>query len=285
LNRLNLLRRNADAPVTPFRFISVLSGKGGVGKSLIAYNLAERISARGLKVLLVDADFRCGNLHILANVHCDYGMRQFISGVLSLNEAVTAINDRLDLLPTSWNENVIDAGDIMGTAQWMQNLREQSLSYDYVIIDHGSGVSDQIAVMAHACDLNLLALVPEITSIADCYGLYKYLISTNDNIVCRLIINRLEQPDEVEYIRKKFNALSERFLSHTPGFAGYLPESDDFRKAVAAQLPLAAVSPESLALQALNKLCRDLVGETVKSNSAALNNQNSINKTSVIADI
>jgi len=279
------LRGNADAPVTPFRFISVLSGKGGVGKSLIAYNLAERISARGLKVLLVDADFRCGNLHILANVHCDYGMRQFISGVLSLNEAVTAINDRLDLLPTSWNENVIDAGDIMGTAQWMQNLREQSLSYDYVIIDHGSGVSDQIAVMAHACDLNLLALVPEITSIADCYGLYKYLISTNDNIVCRLIINRLEQPDEVEYIRKKFNALSERFLSHTPGFAGYLPESDDFRKAVAAQLPLAAVSPESLALQALNKLCRDLVGETVKSNSAALNNQNSINKTSVIADI
>ncbi|MFZ5981435.1 MAG: AAA family ATPase [Candidatus Zixiibacteriota bacterium] len=285
MNRLNLFKRDADFKATPIRFISLLSGKGGVGKSLIAYNLAERISAQGLKVLMVDTDFRCGNLHILANVHCDYGMRQFIGGVLSLSEAVTSINDQLDILPTSWNENVLDPSDIMGTAQWIQKLREQSLDYDFVIIDHGSGVSDQITVMAHACDLNLLVLVPEITSIADCYGLYKYLISANENINCRLLINRLEQPDEVEYIRKKFNALSERFLSHTPGYAGYLPESDDFRKAVAAQLPLAVVAPESLALQALNKLCRELVGKTVVNHPDTLNNQNTINKTSVTADI
>ena len=261
MNRLNLFKREAEFAPSAIRVISVLSGKGGVGKSLIAYNLAERMAARGLKVLMVDADFRCGNLHILANVHCDYGLRQFVDGVLSLAEAVTSINERLDILPTSWNENVLETSNVMGTAQWMNKLREQSLDYDYVVIDHSSGVSDQIAVMAHACDLNLLVLVPEITSIADCYGLYKYLISANANINCRLLLNRLERPEEVEYIRKKFNALSERFLSRKPGYAGYLPESDDFRRAVAAQQPLAEVSPESLVLQALNKLGRELVGD------------------------
>ena len=64
--------------------ISILSGKGGVGKTVIAFNLAERLSTAGLRVLLVDCDFACGNSHILANVRPEYGLGNYLAGQLSL---------------------------------------------------------------------------------------------------------------------------------------------------------------------------------------------------------
>jgi flagellar biosynthesis protein FlhG len=56
------------------RVFSVLSGKGGVGKTVLAFNLAERLNAAGRRILLVDCDFACGNIHILANVRPTYGL-------------------------------------------------------------------------------------------------------------------------------------------------------------------------------------------------------------------
>ncbi len=63
-NRLRPERTASDSDTRrPTRFVSILSGKGGVGKTVIACNLAERIASRGCRVLLVDADFGLGNVH------------------------------------------------------------------------------------------------------------------------------------------------------------------------------------------------------------------------------
>ena len=80
------------------RLVSMLSGKGGVGKSVLAFNLAERLTAAGKRVLLIDLDVDCGNLHILANQACRYGVSQLVAEELTLAEAVTPVNDKLDLL-------------------------------------------------------------------------------------------------------------------------------------------------------------------------------------------
>lgn len=254
MNRLTLVHGGG------MRVISVLSGKGGVGKSIISYNLADRLTSLGRRVLLVDADFSSGNLHILANVRCDVGVRQFVAGDLSLAEAVTRVNDHIDLLASSWSGSVIDDFGVMPTANLVRMIREQSGGYHHVIVDHGSGISKAATVMAHASDINLLIVVPELTSIADAYGLYKFLVQANHSIDCRLLLNRCQSDDEAGYIERKFTALSERFLNLAPSVIGFLPESDRVRTALGRQAPLSQVDEQSPVCQTLTKIAGLLGG-------------------------
>ncbi len=254
MNRLTLVQTAGS------RVISVLSGKGGVGKSVISYNLADRLGARGDRVLLVDADFSSGNLHILANVRCDVGVRQFAAGELSLAEAVTPVSEQIDLLASSWSGSVVDDFGVMPTAQLVRIIREQSGGYHHVIIDHGSGISKAATVMAHASDINLLVIVPELTSIADAYGLYKYLVETNKSIDCRLVVNRCQSDEEADYIDRKFRALAERFLRQSPSMLGFLPEADQVRAALARQVPIFRIDEQSPVCQTLTSIAGMLSG-------------------------
>ncbi len=97
MNRLNDIRNGHSAPeVGKSVLISILSGKGGVGKSVVAFNLAENLASGGAKVLLVDADLGTGNIHVLANLNSEYGIREFADGRLSLAEAVLPFARNLD---------------------------------------------------------------------------------------------------------------------------------------------------------------------------------------------
>ena len=284
MNRLNLVRKEDMPPADDFvLFVSLLSGKGGVGKSILTFNLAERLETLGYRILVVDADFSSGNQHVLANVDCDYGVAQIASGQLSLREAVTNYRDNLDLLVTGSSGPVSQLHDPISAASLMQKLHDQTSDYDFVLIDHASGVSEIAAAIAHASDINLLLLVPELTSIMDAYGLYKFLISIHDRLHCLLLINRVESDDEGDYIHKKFGAIAERFLDNVPGLAGCLPEDKAVRNAVACQRSLAETAEESPILEALTATAIRLVKYLPTGRSFI--QSKSINKTTAMADI
>ncbi|MBU0983202.1 MAG: P-loop NTPase [candidate division Zixibacteria bacterium] len=263
------------------RMISVLSGKGGVGKSVIAFNLAHQIGLSGRRVLLVDADFSCGNLHILANVAAEYGVMEFATGKLSLAEAVTRCAHSVDLLAAA-NGGVTNV-DTSLVSTLAARLRHQAGNYDLIILDHGSGVSDPATVLAHASDLNVLVLIPELTSIADCYGLVKYLYNANANIDCRLLVNRVLSDDEAEYVQTKFAATAERFLRRVPGFLGHVPEDIDVRRSVGSQRPVIDINSQALVVQALTRVMPAVTGPAV--DTAPVNRIETINNEPATADI
>ncbi len=242
--------------------VSILSGKGGVGKSVIAFNLAERAAAAGSKTLLVDADFYCGNLHILANVDPGEGLEAYLGRNKSLVEATTTYNENLDILSRSETGPLNSLNSVTEVAQWAARLREDASGYDLVILDHSSGISETATVLASASDVNLLVLVPELTSISDCYGLCKYLYQANQQLDCRLLLNRIDSEDEAEYLWTKFAATAEQFLGKVPGLAGSLPEDETVCRSVATQRPLSEISAQSPVAQALAALIGNLGGET-----------------------
>ncbi|MEW6050495.1 MAG: AAA family ATPase [Candidatus Zixiibacteriota bacterium] len=280
-------KRNEHSGVTPSgRLISVLSGKGGVGKSIIAMNLADQLSRAGHRTLLVDADFSSGDLHILSNRRNDIGVAQVITGQLSLREAVSSATDSFDLLAATGHRELADGNAIAATASFIQLLREQTSSYEFVILDHGSGVSDQAAVLAHASDLNVLVLLPELTSIADAFGLFKHVLAAHDELDCRFLVNRVVSAEEAEYIRQKFMAVTDRFLGRAPEYLGSIPEDSQVRASVAAQAPLAAVTPGAPASIAIRSVSNELVDcLTVHGKSTRLSYFNASNKTTAPADI
>ncbi|MCX6834904.1 MAG: AAA family ATPase [candidate division Zixibacteria bacterium] len=283
MNKLgNGVNKSERFPVTP-KLVSVLSGKGGVGKSVIALNLAERTAHLGYRTLLVDADLSFGNLHILANVDPADGLDAFAREQKNLSDATVRINDNLALLARSESGPVDELASTQALAALAAKLRSETNRYDLVVIDHGSGITTSATVFANASDINLLILAPELTSIADCYGLCKYLYQSNRAIDCRLLFNRIASDSEAEYVWTRFRAMAEQFLGQTPGLAGALPEDASVRQSVAAQSPISAVAPDSPLLRAMESVISNL-GWTVSSPAASTQTRE-INIVTASADI
>lgn len=271
------------------RVISIVSGKGGVGKSVLTYGLAERLSHESLRVLIVDADLHCGNQHILANLTVGYGLREFLSDTLNLAQAVSSVTTGIDLLPSLPGHTLDFDFDTGAAVNFISRLREQAGPYDIVLIDQASGVSEpQLAMSSHSDDVYLIAL-PELTSISDVYGLYKRLHQAKTEARCHLIVNRTNSSgstsasgstgatgstsvrnetvatrlkEEGEYIRDKFGALAERFIGSVPAWAGSIPEDDAVRQSVARQKTIAEIGGQSAALKALGALARAIISNT-----------------------
>jgi flagellar biosynthesis protein FlhG len=258
---MNRLHGQADAAVaeTTSRMVSIISGKGGVGKSVVTYNLAERLVESGFRVLMIDADFTGGNLHILANVEANHGIAQLFIDQLSLNETIITVSERLDLVASPSMHAQVDPGNFKRSVNLAAHLRRQAALYDFILIDHGSGVSKAATAMANASDLSLLVVVPELTSISDCYGLYKHLTETNTMLDCRLLVNRAESEGDAQYLYTKFAAMAERFLGRWPEYCGHLPEDKSFRQSVAGQQALAAIDAQSAATQAITRCAARVV--------------------------
>ncbi len=268
---------------TGVRIISVLSGKGGVGKSVIAFNLAERLAAGGVRVLLVDADFNCGNIHLLANTSSDYGVEEFGGGKLSLAEAVISYSSDLDILPSVRTGDVSSLHNVTAAARLAANLRQQASNYDLIVFDHSSGVSNPATVLASASDINIIVLIPELTSISDGYGLCKYLHKSNPSVECRLLLNRVNSNEEAQYVRTKLGAIMDRFLNWQPRFAGFFPEDKAVLRSIAAQCPIARLDGESSVFQQLNYLAAALISELVGVKPAL--GLQTVNNDAAIADI
>ncbi len=259
---MNRLRFTASGEVSVDagpRFVSILSGKGGVGKSVLAFNLADRIASFGQRVLLVDADFTFGNLHILANRECHVGFAGLVDGNLPLETCVTQLSSQVDLLGAAQGRS-LDAESWSATtvAKILSRLRKEGTEYDVIMFDHASGKSTAATLLAHGSDINLLVVVPELTSISDCFGLFKHL-TKQAALDCRILINRAQSVEEADYLHKKFGAVTEKFVGRAPKCIGFVQEEPLVRQAVAAQAPLASLNGNSVAVQSLNRIAQSLL--------------------------
>src|SRR5512147_2259037 len=86
-------KRQASAPV-----LAITSGKGGVGKTNIAANLALCMAAAKKRVLLIDADISLGNLDLVMNIRSKYNISHVISGAKRLEEIVQTGPDGLQII-------------------------------------------------------------------------------------------------------------------------------------------------------------------------------------------
>lgn len=262
------------------RVYAIASGKGGVGKSVIAFNLAQSL-AESHRVLLIDGDFQMGNLHLLANTAPEYGWQGVCLGRTELSEAVKAINDNLDLLASTGGRSNELLPDLKSLAACLAGLHDKAAGYDFVIIDTASGILPHTNLILNTVDEVILVTTPELTSVSDCYALYKILISNNLHLTASLLINREQRQEEVEYIYQKFVAITDQFLHRSPAFLGFLGDDKVMVDSVAHQQRLLDFAPNSPITSQFAGLAEKLSGIR----SRAKINLETINFTPAGADI
>ena len=286
--------RSAKPSGSPL-IVSVVSGKGGVGKSVLTFNLAERAGSLGLRTLAVDLSLAGGSLHLLANASPRVGIEQYLAGTALLSRSTTPLSPECDLLLHT-NSGPLTAFDTtVSPAACCERFEQDASEYDLVIIDHGSGMSTVSTTIARHSDISLLIVVPELTSIADGYGLFKYLIEQNRTADCRLLVNRAKSAADADYLAERFIEMTAKFLQVSPLLAGWIQEDSQVSESIQVQRPLAALSHQSVVVEQLSRLSQVLRDEIVNRQSSRRSDsddrggsvtlQTTINNTPATADI
>ncbi len=259
------------APYRPLaRVITVTSGKGGVGKSNTAINLAIQFRKMGQRVIILDADFGLANIEIMFGAVPKHNLSDLIYQGKNIKDIIT------------WGP--MEVGFISGGSgiAGLSNLSREYLIYiiknlaeldaiaDVVIVDTGAGISEAVLEFLVASGEILLVTTPEPTSITDSYSLLKALnrhprfFSEASQI--KVIANRVESQNEGQTLFNKLNAVVSRYLKLPIIYLGAVPQDNQLSKAVMQQMPVSLQSPAAKSTQAFEMIAARLMNKEENNN-------------------
>ncbi|MFC7703614.1 P-loop NTPase [Plastorhodobacter daqingensis] len=231
--------------------ITIASGKGGVGKTCVAVNLALTLARQGRRVALLDADFGLANAHILMGCDTSLSMREVLSGACSIEEAMVATRGGVRLIAGGAGATEMRNLDALAQAQAIRAMDGLSGQIDLLIVDAPAGAGDGTLGFMAASDRVLVVIVGEPTSFMDGYALIKAAAQERGLRRFSILVNMARNGAEAQAQFDRFRAIVARFLDVELSFAGHLPFSAQLRRSVIARTPVVQshpAGPEALAL-------------------------------------
>ncbi|MBI2919486.1 MAG: MinD/ParA family protein [Planctomycetes bacterium] len=252
------LRRMVAARGPAARVIAVTSGKGGVGKTNLAVNLAVAAAQRGKRVILIDLDLGLANADVILGVQPRATLAHVLSGRREILEVLAPAHG-IQLLPGA---SGLDSLANLGAPE-RERLRAAfdrlSRRADFVIVDTGAGAHRNVIEFAAAADEALVVTTPEPTALVDAYAMVKMLSREPDPASIRLVVNQAEDRAEAERVSQGLASVAERFLSARVDRAGYVLRDEAVPRSVRAKAPFVVAEPRCAASVCVRNLAARLV--------------------------
>lgn len=247
----DLLKMQRQGGLLHGQLLAVASGKGGVGKSHLALNLSMLYAQQQEKTLLMDGDAGMADLHLMLGLSPDAHWGHFIEGRLSFEEVLCPVRSDLDLVQGFSGVMRMDWIKSRASEQILRALLSAANRYHRIIIDVGAGVGESSLLFSTSVDLVLLVITPEITSIADSYGMLKTIRKHNPHQAVGLVVNQVENAKQGYKTWQDFCKVSEQFLGISPEYLGYLPKDENLGLSLLKQKAHIERMPESPYAQAM----------------------------------
>lgn len=239
--------------------IVIGSGKGGVGKSLIATLLAAAVARSGQRVLLLDGDQTLANLHVLLGVRPTGRLEDVLRGQLEPEELVLPVMENLWLLPSDSGAEGLYGLTATDRARLHYRLSGLYDDYDAVIIDGGAGIESVVRSSLMRASRLIVVTIPEPAALTDAYALIKTATTQIPNLPIDVLVNRTADPAEGRMAFDKLAEASDRFLGLTVGDLGALPEDPAVRALVCDPARLLSATPDSAAAEQLHQFALTLL--------------------------
>ncbi|MBL8350473.1 MAG: P-loop NTPase [Burkholderiaceae bacterium] len=239
------------------RITAITSGKGGVGKTVVAANLAAALARAGRRVLVLDADLGLANLDVVLNLAAKLTLHDVFTGRTVLDEA---------LQPAPGGFSVLLAGSgLVEYSRMTPEVRDKLLAlvaqvrprFDHVLLDTGAGISDVVLFTVSLADEVLVVATPEPTSLTDAYATIKVLAATQAARPLRLLVNQVQRKGEGRTVQSQLQRVVDRFVNAdlaAPlklGLLGEVPLDAAVRESIQQRRLLMDTQPGSPAAVAL----------------------------------
>ncbi len=266
----NIIKASSRSQRPLARVITVTSGKGGVGKSNTAINLAIQFKKMGQRVIILDADFGLANIEIMFGAVPRHNLYDLIYQGKNIKDIITW--GPMDVGFISGGSGIAGMSDLSidYLTYIIKNLAQLDEMADIIIVDTGAGISDAVLEFLVAGGEILLVTTPEPTSITDSYSLLKALnrhprYSAGASQI-KVIANKVTCGQEGRDLFEKLDTVVARYLKMPITYLGMVPQDVQLSKAVMQQMPVSIQNPESKSAQAYEMLAAKLMNKELNKN-------------------
>ena len=238
---------------------SVTSGKGGVGKTNISVNLAVALAKMNKRVVLLDADLGLANVDVLLGLTPELNLFHLFHKGMSLKKVLFKTPYGFHILPASSGVSEMLS---LSTGQKLELL--EAMDYlenkvDYLIVDTGAGIGDNVLYFNLAARERLLVLTTEPTSLTDAYALVKVMHLNHAVNRFRVVVNMAPNEKTAKQMFSKLHAACDHFLDGISlDFVDFIPHDATVRQAVIKQVPFCEMAPQAPASLKLVDIARKI---------------------------
>lgn len=261
----NIVKQKNQQLDSSARVFTVTSGKGGVGKSNVAVNMAVQMRKCGKKVIIIDADFGLANVEVMFGSIPKYNLSDLIYRGKSIRDIITPGPQGIGFI--SGGSGIAGVNNLTKEQilYLISNLKELDSMADIIIIDTGAGIADSVLEFVLASPEVFLVTTPEPSSLTDSYSLLKALYRSPEfswsEKKIKVVANRVVTKEEGRAVFEKLNAVVNRFLDGNLEYLGMLPQDVMLEKAVRQQKPVTMLYPDTKVSRAFETMTENLLGE------------------------
>ena len=239
---------------------SVVSGKGGVGKTNFSVNLAIKLFQQGKKVLIMDADIGMSNVNIVLGVEVKHDLFYALHSGGKFEDVIVKSSYGPDLLSGGAEFFYLESLDYQSQQNILKELKLLE-EYDIVIIDNGAGISKQSLAFTILADEIILITTPEPTAITDAYRVLKMISLYKLKNRVKLVVNQAQDKLAADESFEKLSKTSSEFLKLDLQSLGYIYSDIRVNKSIMDQEPLVIKYPHAVASQNIENIAQALLSE------------------------
>lgn len=239
--------------------IAVLSGKGGVGKSNMAVNIALALSDLGARVAVLDADLGLANIDILFGVVPKHNLGHFLRGEKDLSDIIFEVSERVSIIPGGAGIQELADLDDQRRSWIISKLSFLEDDFDFLLLDTSAGIHKNVISFATSADFSILLTTPEPTAIRDAYSVLKSLCqSTGGSINIGLVVNMTSDEKEGMLVADRITSAADQFLGYKVPYVGCVLWDSALREAVKKRKPLLLGAGDSPAVPCFRSLAKKI---------------------------
>ena len=259
----NIIKAQSQPRPQAARVIAVTSGKGGVGKSNTAINLAIQFRKLDKRVIILDADFGLANIEIMFGTVPKGNLSDLIYRGKNILDIITW--GPMDVGFISGGSGIAGMGNL--SREYLnyivQNLVELDNMADVIIIDTGAGISNAVLEFLVASNEVILVTTPDPTSITDSYSLIKAIKRdrrySQEYTSIHMLANKVRNEEEGDRLYAKVSTVASRFLQLQIEYLGYVPQDEQLAQAVVQQTPVSIQNPSAKSAVAYRNIVMKLM--------------------------
>ena len=253
------------------RVIAVSSGKGGVGKSNLALNLAVEFQRFGKMTLVLDADLGMANIHLLAGIQPRHSLTDLIDSQVPISDLIAKGPAGVGIIPGGSGVLALADSTASQRRQMLAALEIMENNAQVIVVDTAAGMGVGVRDFLKAADEIIIVLTQDITSLADAYGLLKALRQEGLARPVYSVINMVASLQQAVGVARRFADCATRFLDFEVKNIGYIMRDSAVGAATASRTPLNIFSHQSRAAKNIHNIAAALLrseDEKIKNSSA-----------------
>lgn len=238
----------------PTKVIAVTSGKGGVGKSQVAVNLAVALAQKNKKVLLLDADLAMPNLDMMLGLSSHFNLYHVLQGSCRLQDILLPGPAGVFIIPGAFGNEEMSHLSPAQYAGIIDSFNELAGDWDYLIVDTAAGLSEQVLSFSRSAQDIILVVCDEPASISATYSFVKLMHKRYKWTQFHIIANMTSEIHEGLEVVRKLTAVADQFMDVNFNYLGSIPFDANLRKAIKRQQSIVDAMPNAIVSRKFRRL-------------------------------